>query len=78
MVWGSFRLAREAVLQLSGGVGEAREIRKSDAGRRRRRHRGQKLVRNVSSDVPVTFYGDRRPTNEIFEKSPKTDYIMEK
>ena len=78
MVWGSFRLSRVDVRQLSGGEGEAREIRKSDAGRRRRRHGGQKLVRNVSSDVPVTLYGDRRRTNEIFEKSPKTDYIMEK
>ena len=67
----SFRLPRVDVRQLSRGVREAREIRKSDAGRRRRRLRGQKLVRNVSSDVPVTFYGDRRRIIGIFEKSPK-------
>ena len=78
MVWGSFRLSRMDVRQLSGGEGEAREIRKSDAGRRRRRPRGQKLVRNVSSDVPVTLYGDRRRTNEIFKKSPKTVHLLKK
>ena len=64
----SFRLPRVDVRQLSGGVGEAREIRNSDAGRRHRRHRAQKHVRNVSSDVPATFCGDWRHINEIFEK----------
>ena len=72
--FGSFRLPRVDVRQLSAGVGEAREIRKSDAWRRHT-PRGQKLVRNVSSDVPVTLYGDWRRINEIFEKPQKTDYF---
>ena len=35
----------------------ARESKKYDAGRRRRRPRVQKYVRNVSSNASVTFYG---------------------
>ena len=62
---------------LSGGV-RTREITKYDAERRYRRPRVQKQVRNVSSDVPVTLYGDWRHINEIFGKSPKTDYIFKK
>ena len=71
MVWAHFGYPGWMFVQLSGGVGEARETRKSGAGRRRRRPRGQKQVRNVSSDVPATFYGDWRRINEIFVKSPK-------
>ncbi len=37
----------------------AREIRKSHAGRRHRRPRVQKHVRNVSSDARVTYTGRR-------------------
>ena len=52
MVWAHFGYPGWMSVQISGGVGGAREIRKSYAGRR---HGGQKLARNVSSDVPATF-----------------------
>ena len=46
------------------GVRGVREIRKFNAGRRHRRPRVQKHVRNVSSDVPVTYTGRRSVTME--------------
>ena len=53
-------------------VRRPREIKKYDAGRRHRRHRVQKQVRNVSSDVPATFCGDWRHLNVISRKSSKS------
>ena len=49
-----------------------REIKKYDADDRHRRPRVQKQVRNVSSDVPATFYSDWRHLNEISWKSAKS------
>ena len=55
MIWTDFGYPGWNVRQLSWGVGEAREIRKPDAGRCRRRPRGRKHVRNANSDVPATY-----------------------
>ena len=49
-----------------------------DAGRRRRRPRGQKHVRNVSSDVPATLYSHWRRINEIFENLEKLTISQQK
>ena len=55
-----------------------REIKKYDAGRRHRRHRVQKQVRNVSSDAPATFCGDWRHLEAISRKSPKWSIFYKK
>ena len=54
----------------------AREIRKYDAGRRHRRPRVQKQVRNVGSNVPTTFYSDWEAPARISRKSPKKDLFL--
>ena len=51
---------------------ELEKSKKYGAGGCHRRPRVQKLVRNVSSDVPATFCGDWRHLDAIFRKSPKT------
>ena len=61
---------------LSVGVPGAREIRKYDAGRRHRRPRVQKQVRDVGSNVPTTFYGDWEALARISWKSPKNDFFL--
>ena len=48
---------------------ELEKIEKYDAGMSHRRRRDQKQVRNVSSDVPVTFCGDWRHL-----EAPKRDF----
>ena len=50
---------------------ELEKIEKYDAGMSHGRQRDQKQVRNVSSDVPVTFCGDWRHLNAIFRKFAK-------
>ena len=63
------------VRRLSVPLEGAREIKTSDARRRHRRHRDQKQVRNVSSDVPATFYGDWEGLIVISRKSPKSVFF---
>ncbi len=54
---------------------ELEKSKKDDTGGCHRHPRVQKqdLVtgRNVSSDIPATFYGNRRHLDVIFRKSPK-------
>ncbi len=52
----------------SVGSVELEKIKKYDVGRRHRRHRVQKQVRNVTSDVPVAFCSDWRHLNQISRK----------
>ena len=60
----------------SAGVSGAREIKKYDAERRHRRPRVQKQVRNVSSDVPTTLYGDWETLARISWKITKKIFFF--